>query len=272
MRTFLLNSDKRIDEEAFRFLQSRDVAELFSCYWIYFNDHVKLLYDIGDARKLGDALEGESTETVCRYEKELLHLIDRIAKREDLSIANLLWDPEDIYLDEEDGLHLIYFPTTLPDSQQDIEINMKRIYAMLGELLQGREESEEPLRQIEYQMEHNFGNWELLADALLRKHPVIDEKIILKSINTADPASFEIGDEKFVVGSDPEQVNGVIEGSDLVSPMHAIIGWNGINFYVYDLDSENGTFVNDTRIAPRTEIPIGQGTVLKFADCTFTVE
>ena len=99
-----------------------------------------------------------------------------------------------------------------------------------------------------------------------------NESLTLKSINTPHPLTFIIRQEKFRIGTDPGEADGLITDVDTVSPVHAIIGWNGINYYVSDMNSENGTFINDQKIAPNTEIPIGEGTVIRFADYTFNVE
>ena len=64
----------------------------------------------------------------------------------------------------------------------------------------------------------------------------------------------------------------MISGVNTVCPVHAFVGWNDISFYLMDLDSANGTFVNDQKIAPMSQVPIGKGSVLRFADCTFNVE
>ncbi|MEE0955617.1 MAG: FHA domain-containing protein [Eubacterium sp.] len=272
MREFILESDSIIDPDAVDFLDSREIPELLPVKWIYFNNHVKAVCFPDDCEKLSDRLADIDVEEICALEQQLLGIAVKCEESGVISLANLVWNTEDIYLDEEGGIHMICLPTILPESRKDTEIYMKRVYAMLEEMLHGREGSEEAVRQIEYRMEHSFGDWKQLSEALTRRRPEIDDTILLKSINTAHPQQFRIGDQQFVVGADPEQANGVIQDSDQVAPVHAIIGWNGINFYVYDLGSQGGTYVNDTRIAQNTEVPIGQGTVLKFGDCTFAVE
>lgn len=272
MREFILESDSLIDPDAVDFLNDRDIPELLPVRWIYFNNHVMVVYFPDDCEKLSDKIADYDVEEICRLEQQLLGIAVQCEKSGIVSLANLVWNIEDIYLDEDGGVHMICLPTRLPESREDTEIYMKRVYAMLEEMLQGKEGSEEAVRQIEYRMDHNFGDWGQLAEALTRRRPEIDDTILLKSVNTAHPQQFRVGDRQFVVGSDPEKSNGVIKDSEQVAPAHAIIGWNGINFFVYDLGSEQGTYVNDTRIASGTEVPIGQGTVLKFGDCTFAVE
>ena len=126
-------------------------------------------------------------------------------------------------------------------------------------------------RQIVYQKEKAFGNWNMLMNALDRRAPEEDEVLVLKSINTPEVLTFRVHHEDFRIGTDPE-AEGLIKGVDTISPLHAMIGWNEISFFVKDLGSTGGTFVNDTRLTPNMEVPIGQGTVLRFADCTFNVE
>ena len=272
MREFILNSEELLDRDAYHFLENGKEKGLLPCTWIRFNDKIKLFYFTDSFVPLGERLAEISLDEICSVGKAVL---DRIKELEDIrviSLENLVWDVDSIYLDDSGQVFLLCLPAVIPAESLTSQIYLKRVYAILEEMLEHTAGGDEVCRQIEFQKEREFGNWDSLKDALERRMPEEDEEIILKGVNTPGALTFQVGHEEYRIGSDGEQSDGVISGVNTVSPLHAIVGWNEINFYVMDMDSANGTFVNDQRIAPKTQVPIGKGSVLRFADCTFNVE
>jgi hypothetical protein len=54
-----------------------------------------------------------------------------------------------------------------------------------------------------------------------------------------------------------------------VSSRHARLRWDGVSWWVEDLNSTNGTFVNHQRVTPGTPIAIASGSVLQLGDVVF---
>lgn len=73
----------------------------------------------------------------------------------------------------------------------------------------------------------------------------------------------------------PETVLGSQPGSDLVvldhfvSGSHARLRWDGISWWVEDLNSTNGTFVDQQRLQPGIAQPLPNGAVLAVGDAAF---
>lgn len=272
MRDFLLNSEELLDRGAAAFIKSGEAGELLPCYCVRFNDRIKLAYYPDGCQPLEKKVEGISLDDACAVAQKVLAEVSHLETYEEISMENIVWDMDSIYLDEENHVYFICIPAVIPAETERSQIYVRRVYGLVEDLVGSREGSEEVKRQIDYQKEQSFGDWNALSEALEKRAPEEDERIVLRSINTPEPLTFRIGHEIFRIGSDEENADGVIKGVATVSPVHAEIGWNDINFYVKDLDSVNGTFVNDQRIAPQSEVPIGTGTVLRIADCTFSVE
>jgi len=51
-----------------------------------------------------------------------------------------------------------------------------------------------------------------------------------------------------------------------VSRRHAKLIHEGADWFVVDLDSTNGTYVNETELAPKTRTPVGDGDKISFGD------
>ena len=273
MREFLLNSEEILDKEALAFLKEKGGEYgLFPCSWAYYNSRVKLVCFTDGVRPLTEMLPELSLDAVCDVGKGILRRLKALESVPEISLENVIWDQESIYLDERMRVCLICLPARLPQDSLQSQIYVKRVYALLQEIISRKEGGDIVCRQIAHQQESDCENWDTLETALSRRVPEEDEYLLLKSINTPDVLTFRVPHEAFRIGTDPAEVDGLIQGVEKVSPVHAEIGWNEISFYIRDLGSENGTFVNNQQIQPGIDVPIGEGTVLRFADCTFNVE
>jgi hypothetical protein len=73
----------------------------------------------------------------------------------------------------------------------------------------------------------------------------------------------------------PDTVLGAQNGSTIVlqdryiSGRHARLHWDGVSWWVEDLNSTNGTYVNRQRVAPGVTTPLPAGSVLEIGDMAF---
>ena len=272
MREFFLNEENLLDRYAVSFMETAEESGLIPCHYIRFNDRIKLGYFVDDYRVLGQELPRRSLNEICDVGIALLDRVKELESAPQISLENVAWDADSIYLDRRGRVFLICLPSVVPEDVLHSQIYVKRIYALLTELLADRG-ADELIRQIDYQQKKSFGDWASLQEVLERQLLADDDdNLVLRSINTPRALRFFVGYNNYTIGTDAAEADGVITGVDSVSPIHAVIGWNEIGHYICDKGSENGTFVNDQRISPNIEVPIGKGTVLRFADYTFNVE
>lgn len=73
----------------------------------------------------------------------------------------------------------------------------------------------------------------------------------------------------------PETILGSQAGSDLVlrsrfiSGQHARLQWDGASWWVDDLNSTNGTFINHQRLTPGVPAALSSGSILEIGDLAF---
>jgi len=72
------------------------------------------------------------------------------------------------------------------------------------------------------------------------------------------------------VGRDPAQCP-ITLAEPRVSGVHATLRFDGGHLNVRDEGSNNGTYVNGTRIAPNAFTPVPSGAQLRFGPVEFTV-
>lgn len=83
------------------------------------------------------------------------------------------------------------------------------------------------------------------------------QEVLLKSVDGAIPINFRINTDRFVLGRKPELVNGLISCSPLIGRVHAVITKSNGQFYLSDLKSKNGTYLNNTKVIRPTLIRNG---------------
>ncbi len=272
MKEFLINSESLLNKDALRFLKTENAGDLLPCKWIRFNEKIKLVYFEEEYTPLSSVLRSMDLEQFCRIGGSLLKLIVRLENCEELTPENLTLDTDSMYVGEDGLIRCIYVPVELPDESLLNPIYKKRIYAILEEMCRSVQEGADIWRRMEYEKANSHGNWSALMGILDDPYAETNNLIYLKGINTPGEVVFQIGQEEFAVGSDRDRVDGFIGAEGGISPVHARIRWDENGFYVMDMDSAGGTCVNDQKIDPMTWVKIGFGSVLRFAEYTFSVE
>jgi hypothetical protein len=69
------------------------------------------------------------------------------------------------------------------------------------------------------------------------------------------------------LGADPG--NDLVLSDTYVSRRHARLHWDGSTWWVADLNSSNGTFVNQRRCLPGNAQPLAPGAILQLGEMTF---
>ena len=82
---------------------------------------------------------------------------------------------------------------------------------------------------------------------------------------------FDIRENEFLIGKSSERVQGVITGNNAISRVHCKIVRKNGNYYVVDMGSSNGTYVNGKRIEPNIPEPILDKSQLRIANAEFIV-
>lgn len=80
---------------------------------------------------------------------------------------------------------------------------------------------------------------------------------------------FVISSTPYVIGTSKNRAQGVAAGRG-VSRCHAQITGSG-DYYITDLNSTNGTFVNNKKISPGVKVKLENGMKIRMAEFTFTV-
>ncbi len=96
---------------------------------------------------------------------------------------------------------------------------------------------------------------------------------ILKVVAMNSPSRTEIAvtKDRFILGKNPALVDGVISFNNMISRKHCEIIKEGGNYFIADLGSANGTYVNGAKILPNVPTAIANGDVVRLANSDFQI-
>ncbi|MBQ6582458.1 MAG: FHA domain-containing protein, partial [Mogibacterium sp.] len=95
--------------------------------------------------------------------------------------------------------------------------------------------------------------------------------LILESTDPGHRLVFRINQDQFILGRRKSSVDGVISFDDTLSRVHCKIVRKDGAFFVKDLNSTGGTFVNGRRIKAEEEAELKPKDILKLAHSPFYV-
>jgi len=96
--------------------------------------------------------------------------------------------------------------------------------------------------------------------------------LVLASTNSKDIIRFVVNKPVFLIGKQAGTVDGVIPNEKTVSRVHCKIIRKGKKYYIQDMGSMNGTYVNNRRIEEGQQVPINRGDVIRLSKLEFIIE
>lgn len=145
------------------------------------------------------------------------------------------------------------------------EIEEESVEEEIQEELPEIEEAEETTQEMRFEQD-------VVEEMVAPVEESQSKKATITRLATDEKALVDL--EEYVIGKS-NFVNGmVIKGNPGISRKHAMIRWDAGHYFIRDLDSVNGTYVNDVFVEPETEMEILSGDSIKLGDeeLIFTIE
>ena len=203
----------------------------------------------------------------------LAYGMQEVASRDDFTLEELLEfalgskeKQEPIILEDEDY-----------EIEEDVEDNeeekKKSFFDTIKKMFRkNKEESEDSLYIEETEENFSFDTDNLSdEDATVLLTSSAAEYIVLKSVNHEQNILVAPNKYPYVIGKSKRSSDYKVS-SNVVSRVHARLNCEMGVFTIEDLNSTNGTFVNDERLKPHEIKEIEKGDVIKLADLEFSVE
>lgn len=94
----------------------------------------------------------------------------------------------------------------------------------------------------------------------------------LTAINSPVQMVMTINRPEFLIGKNPEMVNGAVTHNPAISRVHCKINFTSGKYYITDMGSANGTFVNQQRLEKHQTVQVKSGDYIKLANSDFIIK
>lgn len=99
----------------------------------------------------------------------------------------------------------------------------------------------------------------------------IFENFKLVALNEAKHFEINITKDNFVIGKNSSVADGVISYNNTISRVHCRITKEDGQYYITDMNSKNGTYVNGTKLPPEHLHKINKGDIIRLSNSNFQV-
>lgn len=290
---YLLNDNKVFLQTGYKVLKSQEKSGFIKCAKLLYNGKIKLIFFTSEFKSLKNIITALDGDMLLIVLSNLLNAVIQIKNNGFLSCNNLDIGMDKIFVNTKTlEVNLIYLPVsinTLGDiSMFEYELRTRLIKIVsstrklseektsrvCGHLANGSISLEQLyMLMVEEQKNENSIGHMLKIDSQrgytgtsgnIRQPPMI--------LKTTDmDLEFYINKPQFVLGKNIANVDGIIPYNKAISRIHCKIIFQNGSYFVMDMRSANGTYVNNQKLKPSELHPLKNGDQLRLANSMFLV-
>ncbi len=282
--SYILEDNKAFLSTEYKVLQSQTNSCFVKCMKMLYNGKVQIYYMTSKYKQLSSlfpTLDADSFMVIC---SNLIADIIDVKNNGFLSCQNIDLSFERIYVDPSTyRVNLIYIPVA-KRLYEDTSAFENELRTSLVKIIQGVSTLNTP-KTIQFAT--NLSNGSLSLENLYTSiktgktvTPTPDPvpgpatsttQMKLVAMNAPTRIEIVITKNEFTIGKKAELVDGVIGFNKMISRSHCKITKNGNVYFITDLQSANGTYVNHVRLHPNQPQAIKNGDVIRLANSDFQV-
>ncbi len=95
--------------------------------------------------------------------------------------------------------------------------------------------------------------------------------LTVTAINSPVQLVLTVNQPEYLIGKNPNMVNGAVTHNPAISRVHCKISYTQGRYYLTDMGSANGTYVNQQRLEKQQTVEINRGDYLKLANSDFII-
>lgn len=244
------------------------------------NGQIGLHYLTGGLVSLEDARDEADAEGFLSLAADLLASIVRIRENGFLSARGIECSPERIYADVISGrVKLVYLPADIDfyKSEMQFEDALKKMLYLMIDRSRWKEfpavvKFSDMLCDKGIELSEIFSVISPFKKDLPGKKATGGTGLRLTGVSGSSDV-ITVNKDCFVIGKKAGMADGLVTDNRLVSRVHCrIVRKDDGSFVVTDLDSMNGTYVNNERLIGEECVSLKDGDILRLANSDFRVE
>lgn len=265
--SYILEKEDMFYDIGFRVMKNQGAGTLFTCHRLKYNGKIKLVYFTDDAVPLSECLANMDTDRTAVVVANLYRAMEEIQENGFLNISCIDCRLQRIYVDESSlEVKLIYLPLNTTSGGITRGTWKGKIQEQINEILHANQSVDAGMLQ------KRIENVSSKKQVFREQTETAPETLKLAFCSMNGETVIPITEDDFIIGKSAEKVSGVIIGNPAISRIHCkIVHYVDSGYYIMDLNSANGTFVNGEKILPEQMVRIQEGTRIKLANQEFVL-
>lgn len=283
--SYILSDNNIFLSTEYKVLQSQTNSFLVKCMKMMYNGKIQLYYHTNSLKSFANLIPSLDADGFMIIVTDLLSNIINVKHNGFLSCQNIDISFERIYVDPSTKkVSLVYLPIS-KRIYNDNSMFENEIRTGLVKLISGVS-TISTFKTM--QLSANLSNGSLsiedvydklkgieddipLTQPIVKEHPASVCTLRIKALNAPINMELLINKDEYIIGKKTELCDGVINFNPMISRSHCKICRRGTQYTITDLQSANGTFVNNTRLQPNIPKTMKNGDVIRLANTDFQV-
>ncbi len=289
--SYLLADNNLFLNTAYKVMCLQENKGLVPCRKLLWNGQIELLYETGSAFSFANMLSNIDDATFLQTVCQVVSVLLSIQNIDFLSHNNVVIQFDKIFVNQKTKqVQLVYLPLsrTLYTDESSVEKELRA--ALLDVLAEKQHLNTQRLAPLMHHLSlGTLGLQELYQVTQNNVFPAntspqnpipnevppvpqsIAQNLQIVGLGPLAQLRFCINAQRFVMGRNPHTAHACLQGNNAVGREHCEIVLQNNAYYVKDLNSTNGTFLNENRLMPQQAYPLNEGDVLRVANCEFKV-
>ncbi|MCA1054923.1 FHA domain-containing protein [Rossellomorea aquimaris] len=277
---YILNDNNDFSLTEYKVLQSQNNTEFIKCMQMYYNGKIELYYLTSGHRTFTSMLPSLDENGFVIVVANLLNAIIGVKSNGFLSYQKIDTSFDKIFINPSNlSVGLIYVPTNiivLKDfSSFETELRMNLVKLINNLPLLGTQK----IKEFYAELSNGTLSLEELSSKIMAIAPNpnnADYKIqksvmVLESLSSPVSPELIVNKEKYLIGKSDTEVDGFISYNNAISRIHCKIIRTSESYFLEDLESTNGTYLDNIRLQPYKPVSLKNGDVIRLANSDFKV-
>lgn len=283
--SYVLGENQIFSSTEYKVLQSQTDSCFVRCMKMLYNGQIQLYYLTGEYKPLSSLIPSLDPDSFLVITANMLSDMIEVKQNGFLSCQNIDISFDHIYVDPTTlKIRLIYLPLSVRifESYSDFESEYRT--ALIRAISQLRFSSAKvqklssdlsnALLSFDDIHSHIKGDKRTVTEhrtELLKRTETTVSSIKMVAINAPVKAELRIDKDEYFIGKKADVCDGVVSFNKMISRRHCRINHAHGSYYITDLQSANGTYVNKVRLSPNKPVKIEVGDVIRLADSDFQI-
>lgn len=284
--SYVLRDNSVFSSTGYKVLQNQKNDCFVKCCKMILNGRIQLYYIAEEYIQLSKLILSIDADIFISITSDLISHIMSVKSNGFLSCKNIDLSLEHIYVDPlTNHVRLIYLPLNV-DLYSDmfqferslrteickaIKMSSSLNSPQTNKLLKNLNDETVPIENLIC----SFGGGKEAGNIYLNKfgeQNLVKQSMRLVAVNTPLPFELKVNRDEFTIGRKESQVDGLISFNKMIGRVHCKVNYIKGSYYITDLQSANGTYVNKVRITPNEPCRVENGDIVRLANSEFRVE